>query len=127
MKTVEFLIFSKNTVEMIQSKKEIACELVASFQVQVGDVDQCLHLWRYTGGFEKVDVAYQGLYRDEVRFFFVGQIVMKNLLTFKFQDYLKLATERGNYLRARHLQYLLAFSYWPQITNREGGNIYEMR
>lgn len=35
--------------------------------------------------------------------------------------------ERGTYLRSRHLQYLLAFSYWPQITNREGGNIYEMR
>lgn len=35
--------------------------------------------------------------------------------------------ERGTYLRSRHLQYLLAFSYWPQITNRTGNNIYEMR
>lgn len=30
-------------------------------------------------------------------------------------------------MRARHLQYLLAFSYWPQITNRTGSNIYEIR
>lgn len=55
---------------MIQSKKEIACELVGSWQVQVGDVDQCLHLWRYTGGFEKVDIAYKGLYRDDASFLF---------------------------------------------------------
>lgn len=58
--------FSKNTVQMIQSKPEICCELVASWQVQVGDADQCLHLWRYVGGFEKVDLAYKTLYRDDV-------------------------------------------------------------
>jgi hypothetical protein len=97
----------KNTVEMIQSKKEISCELVGSWQVQVGDADQCLHLWRYVGGFEKIDLAYKGLYRDE--------------------DYVKLATERGNYLRARHLQYLLAFTYWPEMVMRKKDHIYEMR
>jgi len=35
--------------------------------------------------------------------------------------------ERTKLLRSRHLQYLLAFSYWPQIENRTGKNIYEMR
>jgi hypothetical protein len=39
----------------------------------------------------------------------------------------KLATERGGLLRARHLQYLLAFSYWPVMEPRGGDNIYEMR
>jgi hypothetical protein len=39
----------------------------------------------------------------------------------------KLATERGGLLRARHLQYLLSFSYWPVMEPREGSNIYEMR
>jgi hypothetical protein len=39
----------------------------------------------------------------------------------------KLAIERGGLLRARHLQYLLAFSYWPVMEPREGTNIYEMR
>lgn len=35
--------------------------------------------------------------------------------------------ERGQLLRSRHLQYMLAFSYWPQIKPREKGHIYEMR
>lgn len=40
---------------------------------------------------------------------------------------MKLANERGGLLRARHLQYLLAFSYWPVMEPRQGNNIYEMR
>lgn len=41
---------------------------------------------------------------------------------------MRLMTERGGYLRSRHLQYLLAFSYWPQpIPRTEGSHIYEMR
>lgn len=40
---------------------------------------------------------------------------------------MKLATERGGLLRARHLQYLLSFSYWPVMAARGGNNIYEMR
>lgn len=40
---------------------------------------------------------------------------------------MKLKTERGGLLRARHLQYLLAFSYWPVMEPRSGSNIYEMR
>lgn len=37
-------------------------------------------------------------------------------------------SERGGYLRSRHLQYLLAFSYWPAPNPRtEGNHIYEMR
>lgn len=70
-------------------------------------MDQCLHLWRYTGGFEKIDQAKLELWSDA--------------------DYMALMRERGTYLRSRHLQYLLAFSYWPLISNREGGHIYEMR
>lgn len=30
-------------------------------------------------------------------------------------------------LRSRHLQYVLAFSYWPTIQPRKGDNIYEIR
>lgn len=30
-------------------------------------------------------------------------------------------------MRARHLQYLLAFSFWPEISPRAGKNIYEIR
>lgn len=48
----------KKTVQLIENKKEeISCDLVASWTVQVGDMDQVLHLWRYTGGFEAIDQA----------------------------------------------------------------------
>ncbi|KAL5278263.1 NIPSNAP1 family protein [Megaselia abdita] len=98
----------KTTVELVNSKYEnLSCNLVGSWTVQVGDMDQCVHLWRYTGGFEKIDQAKEELWHDE--------------------DYMKLMAERGNLLRSRHLQYLLAFSYWPEISSREGKNLYEMR
>ncbi|CAO1424886.1 unnamed protein product [Diamesa hyperborea] len=97
----------KKNVQLIESKKNLNCELVGSWTVQVGDLDQCIHLWRYTGGFEKVDMAERELALDA--------------------DYVKLASERGGYLRSRHLQYLLAFSYWPMMESRPGQNIYEMR
>lgn len=29
-------------------------------------MDQCIHLWRYTGGFEKIDDAYRILEKDKV-------------------------------------------------------------
>lgn len=104
----EYVANYKKTVELINTHKDrISVELIASWTVQVGDMDQCLHLWRYTGGFEKIDQAKQMLWSDP--------------------DYLALMKERGTFLRSRHLQYLLAFSYWPEIENREGGNIYEMR
>lgn len=40
---------------------------------------------------------------------------------------MKLIEEQGKIVRSRHLQYLLAFSYWPQIIGREPKNIYEIR
>ncbi|KAH8254883.1 hypothetical protein KR038_007343, partial [Drosophila bunnanda] len=98
----------KTTVALINDKKaNLSCDLVASWTVQVGDMDQCLHLWKYTGGFEKIDQAKEDLWNDP--------------------EYLSLMHERSKFLRSRHLQYLLAFSYWPQIASRPGKNIYEMR
>ncbi len=43
------------------------------------------------------------------------------------QDHKKLLKERLTYLRKRHSQFLLTFSYWPAIEKREGNNIYEIR
>jgi NIPSNAP len=104
----QYLDNYKKTLQLINDRKDsLRCELIGSWTVQVGDMDQCLHLWRYTGGFEKIDLAKQELWTDP--------------------EYVKLVTERGTYLRSRHLQYLLAFSYWPQIVPREGSHIYEIR
>ncbi|XP_011303762.1 protein NipSnap isoform X1 [Fopius arisanus] len=98
----------QENVDLIHSKKgELNHELVASWTVEVGDLDQAIHLWQYTGGYERVDHAQLHLSKDE--------------------SYQRLLKERGNYLRSRHLQYLLAFSFWPQIVNRAGPNIYEIR
>ncbi|CAD6224050.1 GSCOCG00005456001-RA-CDS [Cotesia congregata] len=104
----KYLANYQENVNLIHSKKsELNCELVGSWTVEVGDLDQALHLWQYTGGFERIDRAQLALSKDEA--------------------YQRLLRERGNYLRSRHLQYLLAFSYWPQLGKREGPNIYEIR
>lgn len=51
-------VYSKTSVEFVHSRKaELGCELVGSWTVSVGDMDQALHLWRYVGGFEKIDKA----------------------------------------------------------------------
>lgn len=57
--------FSKKTAELIHSKRdEISADLIGSWTVQVGDMDQCVHLWRHTGGFEKIDAA-QNLFEND--------------------------------------------------------------
>lgn len=56
--SISLSITSKQTVQLIEAQKEqISCDLAASWTVQVGDMDQVLHLWRYTGGFEAIDQA----------------------------------------------------------------------
>lgn len=96
----------QQSVQLIDAHK-LNYELVASWTVELGDLDQALHLWRYTGGFATIDSAKKKLAQDK--------------------DFVALQKERGKLLRSRHLQYLLAFSYWPLIEPRAGSNIYEMR
>ncbi|KAL2720553.1 protein NipSnap [Vespula squamosa] len=104
----KYLTNYEQNVNLIHSKKsDLKCELVGSWTVSVGDLDQALHLWQYTGGYERIDYAQTLLSKDE--------------------NYQLLLKERGNYLRSRHLQYLLAFSYWPPLEKRKGPNIYEIR
>jgi len=60
--------YSEENVNLIHSKKsELNCELVGSWTVEVGDLDQALHLWQYIGGYERVDHAQTVLSKDEVR------------------------------------------------------------
>jgi hypothetical protein len=89
-----------------------------------------LFLGRYTGGFEKVDLAEKVLHKDPVSLNSCGLQLDSNLInniSCIHQDYVKLAGERGGRLRARHLQYLLNFSYWPVSDPRTENHIYEMR
>jgi len=86
---------------------EINAELVGSWSTIVGDQDQTFHVWRYVGGYNEVDKARLILAKDEA--------------------YRKLRNEQGSLIRARHNQFVLHFSFWPQIQSRTGSNIYEVR
>lgn len=68
--------FSEENVNLIHSKKsDLNCELVGSWTVEVGDLDQALHLWQYTGGYEQVDYAQDVLSKDEVRNILLAQTI----------------------------------------------------
>ncbi|KAK8729251.1 hypothetical protein OTU49_008710, partial [Cherax quadricarinatus] len=82
-------------------------ELQGSWTVAVGDQDQCVHLWKYAGGYGAIDAA--------------------NKLYASDPDLSKLIQDRNPYLRQRSNQFLLPFSFWPPVSPREGGNIYEIR
>lgn len=103
----QYLTNYKNQYDFIKSKEDLDCDLMGSFTVSVGDTDQCLHLWKYNGGFETIDHA--------------KKVFAEN------PDFVKLHKEQGKLVRSRHLQYLLAFSYWPNIKPREDNHIYEIR
>jgi hypothetical protein len=62
---LNFIFFSEQSVKLVH-EKNLHCELVASWKVSVGDQDQCLHLWRYTGGFASIDNARKVLGSDKV-------------------------------------------------------------
>lgn len=42
-----------------QDKLKDSVALVGSWTVNVGDQDQALHLWKFTGGFQQIDVFNQ--------------------------------------------------------------------
>lgn len=98
----------KNNLDLVKSLGSLnGVELVGSWTVNVGDQDQALHLWKFSGGYETIDTYSKAVAENE--------------------DFKKLNEEQGRLVRSRHLQYLLAFSYWPQILLRQTNNIYEIR
>lgn len=64
---LDFVILSEKTVQLIHSRKEeLHSELVGSWTVQVGDLDQVLHLWKHTGGFAGIDSASKIIKEEKV-------------------------------------------------------------
>lgn len=53
-----------NLSSSLQSKTE--CELAGSWTVEIGDIDQALHLWRFKGGYAGVDKARKFLDEHDV-------------------------------------------------------------
>lgn len=92
---------------MNEKKPVLKCELIGSWTVEAGDLDQAIHLWEYPNGFKNVDLTQYELSRDE--------------------SYQKLLRETAKCLRSRQLQYLFQFSYWPTPKMRTGSNKYEFR
>ncbi|KAF2361246.1 NIPSNAP protein [Trinorchestia longiramus] len=101
--------YLKNYSQYVQEVKErnLHLELCGSWTVGVGDQDQCVHLWKYDGGYKSIDQAKRLMDDDSV---------IQNLMK-----------DRNKTLRARTNQYLLSFSFWPAVTPRQGENIYEIR
>lgn len=59
--------YSEEIVNIINTKKfELKLELVGSWTVLAGDIDQALHLWRYSGGYDSVDRTQAELCKDKV-------------------------------------------------------------
>lgn len=95
-----FEICSSENVRLIHSKKDdLNLELVGSWTVEVGDLDQALHLWQYSGGYQIVDKAQSLLAKDNVNiyktyiyklmiscyiFYFLFIVSSKNLFFSKF-------------------------------------------
>ncbi|XP_065557707.1 protein NipSnap-like [Artemia franciscana] len=100
-------IFREKKANLIKNCPDLQIELVGSWGVSVGDQDQFLHICRYKGGYSTIDKS--------------GAMLKNN------QDAQSLLKERAGYLRSRHSQFILPFSYWPEIKMRTGNSIYEVR
>jgi len=91
----------------VAKHSSLSLSLVGSWTVGIGDQDQCVHLWRYDGGYGSVDAA-RGVLRTD-------------------QSLTQLTKEQAPLLRARHCQLLYPFTFWPTADQRTGPNIYEIR
>jgi len=106
-KVADYLKNAENFHKMILDHKDLSMELVGSFIVGIGEQDQIIHLWKYTGGYSGVDETARVLRYDK--------------------DAIAIKAERAKLITNRQSQYLLQFSFWPQIKMRPGPNIYELR
>ena len=93
-------------VSEVQSK-DPNYELVASFQVDIGDQDQIVNIWRYKKGWPSASLTKKLLKTDT--------------------DLIKLNNDQAKLVRQRQSQMMMAFSFWghPQPMIRDCN--YEMR
>lgn len=102
----QYLKNCENIVNELQSKEKNT-QLVGSFRVEVGDMDQCVNIWRYKMGYPTASKTHKLLRTD------------KSLIN--------LTQDEVKFLRKRENQLMAAFSFWghtePAIRNCN----YEMR
>lgn len=51
---------------MESKQPELNCEHIGSWTVEVGEMDQALHLWQFNGSYAGIDYAQATLSQDEV-------------------------------------------------------------
>lgn len=100
------LPFSESFVTEAQ-RKEPTFELVGSWRVIVGDQDQMVNLWRHQNGYRNASQVQSIISSDAT----CG----------------KLLKEQRSYLRSRHNQFMMAFSFWGHPVPVDRGSNYEMR
>ncbi|KAG8180722.1 hypothetical protein JTE90_004681 [Oedothorax gibbosus] len=91
----------------VAAEKSEGAELVASFQIEIGDQDQFIHVWRYSHGYPHAHQFLELCHSDA--------------------ELSALTKERTAWLRRRENQFMLAFSFWGHPQPREGTHKYEMR
>lgn len=82
-------------------------KLVGSWTVEVGDLDEAIHIWKYPGGYKTLD-RHKAILRNEM----------------EFKEF---RSRRNKLLRKRINTLMLAFSFWCDVQQRPGKNIYELR
>nr|ALS04656.1 protein nap [Pseudodiaptomus poplesia] len=104
----KYIKTTENLIGFVNDNKEtLHGENIGSFQVSVGDQDQFVHLWRFDGGYANIG--------ENLKFLASNK------------DYKAIQKDMLPLLRSRHSQYLMKFSFWPEVELRNGSNIYELR
>lgn len=102
----DYLGETQKFVNMMERMKTGA-ELVGSWTVDIGDQDEAVHMWKYTGGYKHLNTA-QATYRTD-------------------PEFVEFRKNRARMLRSRHNQILLQFTFWGGIKCRPGKNLFELR
>lgn len=104
----KYLSAHKTLVDFFDShKSDLNTLSVGNFSVSVGDQDQFIHAFNHEGGYPGIDAANR---------------VLKGNAEFQ-----AITAEVLSCLRSRHSQYLLPFSFWPEVYFRSDDHIYELR
>lgn len=81
--------------------------LIGSWTVEIGELDEAVHLWQFPNGYT--------------------QMTEHKSFLCKEKDFADIIEKRKQFLRSSKNQVMSAFSYWPELKGRDGGNIYELR
>lgn len=61
-----FVYSSERVVRLCQNTPDLKYELIGSWSVHVGDLDQYVHLWKHRGGYAAIDKTNSVLQHNEV-------------------------------------------------------------